>query len=96
MSNFEKLLTEIPFDFGKFHQILNNLVKGEIRTNDYRKVTIFTVLAKGDFPIAGMVDLGDREVVMQWTLKGERDTRDNVTTNGDLLLLVPDEEGGAQ
>lgn len=92
MSKFEKILTEIPFDFGKFHQILNNLVKGEIRTNEYRKVTIFTTLAKGDYPIAGLVDLGDREVCMQWTLKGKRDTRDFVTTNGDLLLLV--EEGG--
>ena len=97
MSDFEKLLTEKPFDlqtarnifiFGKSH--------GEVRTRDYRKVRILTFLVKGDFPIAGIVDLGDRDVVMQWTLKGKRDLRDNVTTNGDLLLLVPDEEGGDQ
>ena len=92
MSTFEKILTEIPFDFGKFHQILNHLVKGEIRTNEYRKVKIFTCMAKGEYPIAGMVDQGDREIVMQWTLEGKRDTRNNVTANGDLLLLV--EEGG--
>lgn len=93
MSNFEPILTEQPFDFAVMHQVINGLIKGEVRTNTYHKVTILTLVAKGDFPIVGLVEKQDGEHAMQWTLTGKLDTRENVTTDGDLVLLV-EEKGG--
>lgn len=93
MSNFEPILTEQPFDFVVCYQIHHELIKGEIRTNTYHKVNILTFHAKGDFPIVGLVEKQDGEHAMQWTLTGKLDTRENVTTDGDLVLLV-EKKGG--
>ena len=96
MSDFAKLFTEKPFDLQTARNIFifgNSF--GEVRTRDYRKVRILSFAAKGDFPIVGTVEIDKQDVAMQWTLEGKRDLRDNVTMNHDLLLLVPDEEGGA-
>ena len=95
MSMFEKPLTQIPFNLKMARHIKHEIIKGEIRTLEFRKVELLIFRAKGDFPIVGLVTVGDQEVAMQWTLKGKRDLRDNVTTGNDLILLVPDEEGGA-
>lgn len=96
MSMFEKPLTEIPFNVKMARHIKHEVIKGEIRTLEFRKVRPLIFNAKGDFPVVGLVEVGDQEVAMQWSLKGKRDLRDNVTTGNDLILLVPDEEGGEQ
>ncbi len=94
MSMFEKPLTEIPFNVKMARHIKHEVIKGEVRTLEFRKVRLLVFNAKGDFPVVGLVEFGDQEVAMQWTLNGKRDVRNNVTTGHDLLLLVPDEEGG--
>jgi len=97
MSDFEKLPTDKPFNLKTARNIFTfGKSYGEVITRDYHKVRILTFVAKGDFPIVGTVEIGDMDVAMQWTLDGKRDLRDNVTTKHDLLLLVPDEEGGDQ
>lgn len=95
MSMFEKPLTEIPFNIKMARQVKHEIIKGEVRTLEFRKVRLLIFNAKGDFPVVGLVEVGDQEVAMQWTRDGKRDVRANVTTGNDLLLLVPDEEGGA-
>lgn len=96
MSMFEKPLTEIPFNVKMARHIKHEVIKGEVRTLEFRKVRLLVFNAKGNFPIVGLVEIDNQEIAMQWTSEGKHDVRDNVTTGNDLLLLVPDEEGGAQ
>ena len=93
MSNFEPILTEQPFDVITCMHIHTGQIKGEIRTNTYHKVRILPAYAKGKFPIVGLVEGPDGEHVAQWTYFGKLDTRENVTTDGDLVLLV-EKKGG--
>ena len=95
MSMFEKPLTQIPFNIKMARYIKHEVIKGEVRTLEFRRVRLLIFNAKGDFPVVGLVEVGDQEVVMQWTSEGKCDVLANVTTGNDLLLLVPDEEGGA-
>ncbi len=95
MSMFEKPLTQIPFNTKMARHIKHEVINGEVRTLEFRRVRLLVFNAKGDFPVVGLVEVGDQEVVMQWTRDGKCDVRANVTTGNDLLLLVPDEEGGA-
>ena len=86
-------MTEFKFDFDLSKKIANGAVAmGAIMTREYRPVRMLASDAHGDFPLVGLITIGRQEVVCQWTENGKCDTRDNVTTNNDLILLVEDED----
>lgn len=64
----------------------------EIVTRDGRPARIVSWNAKGSHPIVALVDLGPLEKAHQYTIEGKIDSRDNVKTNSDLLINMPDDE----
>lgn len=91
------MLTEHPFNLEKVKDIfIYGPEKGHVRTRDYRVVKILSLSARGGFPIVGVIQMNDNDIATQWTNDGKLDPRKNVTTDSDLLLLLPDEEGGAE
>lgn len=83
-----------PFNDKTARRITDGTIKGFIRTRSGENVRILCNDANGPFPLVGLIqgELGD--IAHQWTLTGKSDTRPNVKTSQDLIMFVPDEEGG--
>ena len=67
-------------------------LRARIVTRDGRPARIVSWNAKGSHPIVALVDLGPLEKAHQYTIEGKTDSRDNVKTNSDLLINMPDDE----
>ena len=86
-------MIEIQFDLGTAQDIMNGELFGRIKTRDGKPVRIICTDTKGTQPIVGLIDMGDTEFGMKYTLDGKTDVRNNVRTPSDLVLEV---EGGEE
>lgn len=84
-------MIEQKFNENTAREITANITYGNIKTRDGHPVRIVCWNAKGQQPIVGLIDLGDMEMPMKYTMDGKSDTRPNVRTNTDLVIET---EGG--
>jgi hypothetical protein len=84
-----------PYNDKTARRITDGTIKGFIRTRSGKNVRLLCNDANGAYPLVGIIQLELGDVAHQWTLTGKTDTRPNVTTPHDLVMFVPDEEGGA-
>lgn len=69
---------------------LDDIKSKKLTTRDGFPVRIITTDAKGQYPVVGLVDLGDTEYSRQWTAEGKSDFRSYVRTNYDLIEAKED------
>jgi hypothetical protein len=86
-------MIEIQFDLGTAQDIMNGELTGQIKTRDGKSVRIICTDAKGPLPIVGLIDMGDTEFGMKYTLDGKVNVHSNVRTPSDLVIDV---EGGEE
>lgn len=84
-------MTERKFNEDTAREIMAHVRFGRIKTRDGNPVRIICWDAKGEKPIVGLVDVGDIEMPMKYTINGKSDTRDFVNMNTDLVIET---EGG--
>ena len=87
-------MKEINFDENIAREIAEGDRAGSIRTRFGDSVKLVYFGAKGNYPVVGLVDLGDEEVSKQWTSDGRIDMRPNVTSCYDLVIETETEGGG--
>ena len=85
-----------PYNDKTARRITDGTIKGFIRTRSGKNVRILCNDANGAYPLVGLIQLEMVDVANQWTLTGKADVRPNVRTPQDLIMFVPNEEGGAQ
>jgi hypothetical protein len=86
-------MTERKFNEDTAREIMAHVRFGRIKTRDGNPVRIICWDAKGEKPIVVLVDVGDIEMPMKYTINGKSDTRDYVSMNTDLVIET--EGGGA-
>lgn len=84
-------MTEKKFSVDAARKITAKEMYGHIKTREGHPVRIVCWDAKGIKTIVGLVDFGVYEQVCMFTRDGKYDTRQNVTTNYDLVIET---EGG--
>lgn len=84
-------MTEKEFSVDAARKITANEMYGRIKTREGHPVRIVCWDAKGQKPIVGLVEIGVVEYPIKYTADGKADTRENVTTNTDLVVET---EGG--
>ena len=71
--------------------MIGNEVNGEIKTEHGEHVRLLDCGAKGELPIVGVVDTGENELAMQWTVEGKRNpARLNTPSIYDLIIELGD------
>lgn len=60
------------FSLDLLSSIAMDQVKGQVLTMHHEPVRFFSFSAKGERPIVGVVDTGEEDLAMQWTVTGKR------------------------
>lgn len=84
-------MAKVEFKKEVVQEIKDNKVKGVIKTLHGDSVRLLDAEAKGELPIIGLIDNGENELVMQWTVNGKRNPeRLNTPSIYDLYIEIED------
>lgn len=84
-------MVKSEFNKETVQEIKDNKVKGVIKTLHGDSVRLLDAEAKGELSVIGLIDNGENELVMQWTVNGKRNPeRLNTPSIYDLYIEIED------